>query len=198
MHEAHLDTGVIWDEARIVRVASGQKVHGSNSRFCQCWVHLLGGRLGGWVGVARHHNMLKDWGCSASPLSALSVTWSKTLISAWGMEQNLALDGEGGLDKAYKQGESLLEIRGLRDGRAWEETSSLHWQQDGLDWCLKPDSAHQQTARLGRGSTMLAFRLSLQLLGMATRMPLSTYGSGWAPPTWAVSISFSITTEEQL
>lgn len=48
-HEACLDTGVTWDEAGIVGVASGQRVYSSSSRLCQCWVHLPGGRLGGWV-----------------------------------------------------------------------------------------------------------------------------------------------------
>ena len=106
--------------------------------------------------------------------------------------------GREGWTKPTSTGESLLGMRGLRGGKAREETSSFHWQQDGPDRCSKPDSGHQQAAQSGRGNTMLALRLSLQLLGMASRMHLSTSSSGWAPPTWAVSISFSITTEEQL
>lgn len=70
-----------------------------------------------------------------------------------------------GLDKAHRQGESLLELAG-----GWQGISNVCQKLSRLAWCSLPDRAHWRAPGLGRGSR----GLSLQSLGTAALTRLSS------------------------
>lgn len=182
-----LDTGVTQDGARPRWGGQGHRVHGPSPRPVRPhwragqWLTVAGARWSAGLEVLRAAG-------GGSPVCELCVMWSKARTGAWEGGARVWSWEAWGLDKAHRQGEPLLEV-GV-PGRGSPASA-----RSRTDWLGAPC---QTVTTGGTWAGQRQQRAVPPILGHGCPHSLSTQGQAGPPLTWAVSSSFSITTEEQL